>query len=247
MTTEAPSTAHPRILVVVNDWESGPRRLIDWLVAGGWDFDLRSSWKTGIPSHEGYAGVVLLGGGYLPQETDRGPWLADEADLVRTCAADGTPVLGICLGGQMIAHAFGGEVRGEYGTPEKGATPVTVLPAAEGDPVFGGIIGDQHFIESHVDQITELPADAVLLASSEGVRIQAFRIGTCWGTQFHPEADSRNVRSWEPEKLAKLGFDKEQLISTAEAVEPEMVAAAEKLVTGFLDVVRARAAGRSDS
>lgn len=230
-----------RILIIVNDVDSQPRRLLPRLIDHHIEFDLRigpgpDGTFNDIPGPDvvdDYDGFVYLGGGYMPDETDRAPWLKREAELVRAAWDADKPQLGICLGGQLLAHVAGGTVKAKTGAPEKGATEITFTADAADDPVFGKVGPKTHFIESHVDRITQLPESAQLLGSSELCEIQAFRIGRSWGMQFHPEASADSVHGWEADGLAKLGFDKGTLVEHADRVEEDSARNAQALFDGF--------------
>lgn len=230
-----------RILVIVNDVDSHLGNFANWMIRAGVEFDVRIGPVSGAPGAgelRAYDGLILLGGGYMPDETDRAPWLAGEADLVRRGLDTDLPMLGVCLGGQLIAQVIGGEVRARTGTPEKGYTWIDLTEAAAEDPVFAGVASRSAFLESHVDRIVDLPAEAVLLATSPACRFQAFRIGRAWGTQFHPEASSDNISRWDPENLAGLGFNKEVLLREASEREADSLGEAQTLFSAFLSVVR---------
>ncbi|GAA2014011.1 type 1 glutamine amidotransferase [Brevibacterium samyangense] len=231
----------PRVLMLVNDIDSKPGTLVPWLLENHVEFDLRIGGVSDFPEPAAladYDGLVLLGGGYMPDEVDRAPWLAPEQALVAEAFRLDLPQLGICLGGQMLAYVGGGEVKAKTGAVEKGYTPITLTPAAGEDPVFSGVRPATEFVESHQDRITALPQDAVLLASSETCEIQAFRLGRAWGTQFHPEAGVDNLRRWNAERLAASGFDKEELIAHGEAITAEVVPDARAIVDAFCTVVK---------
>ena len=230
-----------RLLVIVNDIESQPGLLTRWMISENVEFDLRIGGVSPLPAPsvlEDYDGLITLGGGYMPDETDRAPWLAEEAELVRRGLDTELPQLGICLGGQLIAQVIGGDVRARTGAPEKGYTDIRTTAEAADDPVFFAIRERTSFLESHVDRIVELPGEATLLASSRACEIQAFRVGRAWGTQFHPESTRANILRWDAEKLRNLGFDKDTLVDEAEVMGPESERDAKALFTAFLDVVR---------
>lgn len=238
---DAASVRAARILVIVNDIESGPGRLSRTLVAEGIEFDVRIGSSGLPPLHEAaqYAGIVALGGGLMPDAVDRAPWLRDEARIVSSAVATGQPYLGICLGGQLLAHVGGGDVRAEFGAPEKGFTPISIQAHARRDPLFAGLSETPRFVESHVDRIVALPAGGVLLASSEACENQAFRLGeAAWGLQFHPEAGVENILRWDAQKLSALGFDKNELIARAHDAQPQADEDSRALLSGFCSVVR---------
>lgn len=226
------------MLIIENDAESGPGLLLDWMDARGITPVVVRAWDgEPVPANiDGHAALVLLGGGMLPDEDERSPWLPAERALLRD-AHGRVPVLGICLGGQMLAHEFGGEVRGKYGLPEKGVTSLTVLPAAADDVLLAGLPSSVWAVESHQDQITRLPEEAVLLMSSERCPNQMLRIGQSWGVQFHPEVTATRVRRWNPDRLRALGFDPGAVVADAERYAVELDKTWSTVVGRFLSLV----------
>lgn len=235
-----------KVLMVINSTESGPRRAGEWLREAGIETVDVVAEKASLPENlDGFDGLVMLGGGLLPYEDENAPWLATERELARQAIDADLPTLGICLGGQLLAHVGGGEVRGEYGTPESGAVLITTTAAGRNDPVLG-VLGDgAHMIENHVDQITQLPADAVLLGRSADVENQAFRIGKrVWGLQFHPEVNAERIAQWDESALGKKGFDREKLVAKARAVDGENTRASKALIDAFAEQVTQYAKGQ---
>ncbi|MGW1183622.1 type 1 glutamine amidotransferase [Streptomyces drozdowiczii] len=214
------------VLVVQNTPYGGPGRLGAWLGATGLELEvLRPYAGEELPSGLGGRPLLVLGGGFLPDDDARAPWLAAARRLVAQALADGTPMLGICLGGQMLAQVAGGTVRGSYGTPEYGSTAIHLRPEAADDPLLAGLGGTVPAIERHVDAVTRLPAGAVWLASSDSCPYQAFRVGErAWGVQFHPEAEARNISAWDRTWLADQGVDRDLLHARAVADEEAAVA-----------------------
>lgn len=235
-----------KVLMVINSTESGPRRAGEWLREAGIETVDVVAETTPLPENlDGFDGLVMLGGGLLPYEDENAPWLATERELARQAIDADLPTLGICLGGQLLAHVGGGEVRGEYGTPESGAVLITTTAAGRNDPVLGVLGEGAHMIENHVDQITQLPSDAVLLGRSADVENQAFRIGKrVWGLQFHPEVNAERIAQWDESALGKKGFDREKLVANARAVDGENTRASKALIDAFAEQVTQYAKGQ---
>ncbi|EST34037.1 hypothetical protein N566_18955, partial [Streptomycetaceae bacterium MP113-05] len=214
------AAAIPRVLVVQNGPDGGPGRFGAWLTGAGLALDVVHGYRPDgppVPAALRHQGVVVLGGGYLPDADDRAPWLAPTRALVAQALERDVPVFGICLGGQLLARVAGGTVRGEHGDPEVGSTELTLRAEAEQDVLFRGLPARVTAIENHVDAITVLPPGARWLARSEQCPYQAFRVGSrAWGVQFHPEATAAQTRRWEPERLRRLGFDAAEVAERAD-------------------------------
>lgn len=147
---------------------------------------------------EGYAGVpafdalVILGGSQ--SANDATPGLRLEYRILESALARGVPILGICLGAQMIARALGAAVRPNP-APEIGWFPVDFLAPARTDRLMAGLRRETLF-HWHAETF-ELPSGAVRLARSAACPNQAFRYGDrVWGLQFHPEVTPEMVREW---------------------------------------------------
>jgi len=150
-----------------------------------------------LPPAKSLGGLVILGGPMGVYEADRHPHLAAEIELIRGCVAFRRPVLGVCLGAQLIASALGGRVyRGDG--PEVGAGDVELTDAGRADPVLGGggsLIPVFHW---HGDTF-DLPPGAVHLAGSDRYPHQAFRWGDrIYAFQFHVEVDEALAEAWAP-------------------------------------------------
>lgn len=230
-----------RVLVVINSAASGPRRLGVWLADRGVEVEAIVAADQELPSTlDGYAGLVLLGGGLMPDDDHRAPWLASERALAAEAVRRDLPTLGICLGGQLLAHVAGGEVAANTGPVERGATPIHPTAAGRDDPVIATIGDGAPMIENHQDMITRLPAEAVLLASSDAVAHQAFRLGAhVRGVQFHPEASAGDLARWDDAALRGEGRSLPELIAAAEHVDAHNTAASRRLVDAFADEVLA--------
>ena len=128
------------------------------------------------------------------QEDDY-PWLADEVRAIQTAVAAKTPVLGVCLGGQLLARALGAQVH-LGGVTEIGLTPIALTDAGRADPLFEGMENGLEAAEWHYDTFA-IPPGAVALAASPTCAHQAFRFGDCaYGVQFHPEVTPSMLAEW---------------------------------------------------
>ncbi len=197
-----------RALVVEHIVEEGAGALADWLPAAGLDLDMHRVHLSGPPPTtlpDGYDALVVMGGSMgVPDAATTHPWLADEMALLRHTVALGVPVLGICLGAQLLAAACGGEVvRGRIG-PELGVCRVHLTPAAADDPLLHDLPAVPNVVQWHWDEVLALPPGAVHLAASPMYPHQAFRMGEAWGLQFHPEARPSMVRRWAEQDATEV-------------------------------------------
>jgi GMP synthase (glutamine-hydrolysing) len=145
-----------------------------------------------LPPHDEVAGAVAMGGPMNVDETARHPELADEREWLAEAMRREMPVLGICLGAQLLARALGAEVRAGEG-PELGYAPVEVL--VPDDPLLGALAPSTTVLHWHGD-VFDLPTDAAHLARSARTEVQAFRRGNAWGVLFHPESDLALLEAW---------------------------------------------------
>jgi GMP synthase (glutamine-hydrolysing) len=231
------------VVVVQHTASSGPGRLPAWLAEDGIDAVVVHG--PNLPDHladgEAVHGLVLLGGGLMPDDDERYPFLPRERGLVCEALAAEVPVLGICLGAQLLAHVAGGEVTAKSGETERGSCRVDLLAAASNDSLFAGLTGYDglRVIQNHHDSITALPPGAVLLATSAQCRVQAFRLGAAaWGVQFHPEVSASRLAQWDEPKLAAQGFDRAALLAQAIADAPVNTEQSRALIDAFAGVVR---------
>jgi GMP synthase-like glutamine amidotransferase len=210
------------VLVVQNTERGGPGRWGRWLAEGGVGVEVvRADAGEALPNRLEHDALLVLGGGYLPDDDERAPWLAGTRALMREALDRELPVFGICLGGQMLAQVAGGKVAREHGEPEFGTTELTLRPEADRDPLFRDLPGRPTAIENHVDAIVRLPAGAHWLAGSERCPYQAFRVGeAAWGVQFHPESGPERIAQWSQERLERYGADRAELHRAAVQADP---------------------------
>ena len=181
----------PTLLAVQHvPWE-GPHRILD--ACGALRVQtVKPLAGQALPAHDEVAGAVFMGGPMNVDEVERFPALAAEREWLAEAVERGMPVLGVCLGAQLLARALGAEVRPGDG-PEIGFAPVEVT--APDDPLLGGLAPRTEVLHWHGDAF-DLPDGAAQLASSERTPCQAFRAGNAWGVLFHPEADYALVEAW---------------------------------------------------
>jgi GMP synthase (glutamine-hydrolysing) len=149
-----------------------------------------------FPEPSRLTGVIILGGDMSVHQTESYPYLAKVRGFMERCLASNTPLLGICLGGQLLAQVAGGTVASPSPHGEKGINLVRLNEAGSRDLLFAGVPDPFTTFQLHNDSFTP-PADATLLASSEACPAQAFRLGDCaYGLQFHPEVDQTIVTCW---------------------------------------------------
>jgi GMP synthase-like glutamine amidotransferase len=166
-----------------------------------------------------YGAVMIFGGLMDTHEEDDHPWLVDEDELIRTFLARGTPTIGVCLGGQLIAKATGTRVS-RIEIPEIGFADVDLLPDAREDPLFHGLDDTLKALEWH-HYCFDLPAGAVPLARNAAC-LQAYRVGeAAWGLQFHAETTYADWIRWVEEWDAlpdadRTAFDPVRLKDEAE-------------------------------
>lgn len=183
-----------RVAVVENMRNTGLGALATALDEAGADIEWFRVWRDGIlpPDISGHDALVVLGG----DETH--PYLPELARLARRFGDAGKAVLGICLGSQILARAYG--AHNHLGTArEFGWHSIGVTDEGRADPLLSALGGEFTIFEWHADTFS-LPAGAVRLATSPVAENQAFRIGRAiYGTQFHFEADRMVVEQWKAE------------------------------------------------
>jgi GMP synthase-like glutamine amidotransferase len=168
-----------------------------------------------VPDLRTYDAVIFAGGEYRPDEFDLPIFQAERERIMEALEAN-VPILGICLGHQLLAYWLGGEVK--RGRWEIGWLPITANEEGQVDPLLAGLDQRFHGFLWHGDQVTRLPEEGVLLASSERCRVQAYRLRDrpVWGVQFNPQYDpviaEGVVRhsTW----ITKFGWDMDEIVAT---------------------------------
>jgi GMP synthase (glutamine-hydrolysing) len=170
-----------------------------------------------LPRTQEIAGAVITGSSAMV--TEREPWSERTAHWLRDAVQAGTPVLAICYGHQLLAHAYGGTVEYNPQGRQIGTIDVELTQEAEHDALFSGFEPVLHVPVSHLQSVTKLPPGALRLASSARDPNHAFSLGErAWGVQFHPEFDADIVRGYidaRREQIGAEGLDADRLSATA--------------------------------
>src|SRR3954469_6689989 len=202
--------------------------LVEWIPGAG----------EPIPAPpDAFGAIAVFGGGMNVRDADRLPWLKAEIELLRDALQAAVPVLGICLGAQLLATAAGAEVH-RSPSPEIGWFDVARTDEGAADPLLGRLPARFLAYEWH-SYVFALPAGAVELARSS-VCSQAFRLGDrAWAVQFHPEVVPAIVEEWaldyesDPDAIA-MGFDPPAHIAEAAERLPAWMDVGRELFGGFL-------------
>jgi GMP synthase (glutamine-hydrolysing) len=195
------------------------------------------------PNVDQYRGLIVLGGPMNVEDQDRRPHLKTELNAIERALEQGKPVLGICLGAQLLAHVLGAPVQ-RHRQPEIGWYDVKMSAAGRSDPVLGAA-GEQLPVFQWHSYSFDLPRDATHLARTDTCEQQAFRYGdTAYGFQFHLEADAQVIERWLGlpsfrSELAAAGLptDEETIRSETARLVAATRGSADVVFNNFLDLV----------
>jgi GMP synthase (glutamine-hydrolysing) len=209
-----------RVLTIVHQADAGAgvfgaqaeaegHELVEWVPSNG-----------GPPELDGVDAAMVFGGAVNPDQEDAHPWLQKDKQLVTDLLERRVPVLGVCLGSELLAEVAGGPPR-RSSRPEIGWVRIELSEDGAADPVLGELPSEFEGFVWHSYE-WELPPGAVALASSE-VCLQAFRLGDApgWGIQFHAEVTRDNILKWlegyaRDADAVRIGVDPEALIQESE-------------------------------
>ena len=234
-----------RIAVLQHEPETGLGAFSGLLSEAGVDYEvLETTGATRLPDVAAFDGAIALGGSlgaYDPTLRETRRWISDA--VLRA-----TPLLGICLGGQLLATALGGCV-GRGSRPEVGVHDAFLTEAARRDHLFGGLPGRFPVLGWHGDMFT-LPPRAIPLAGSLACAQQAFRFGaSAYGLQFHPEARPDDLDRWAAVPgyaalLERADVDFDEVRSALERAVPTLDALADRPLGRWLSLVTGAATAR---
>jgi GMP synthase-like glutamine amidotransferase len=195
-----------------------------------------------VPALEPFDLLLVMGGPQQVWQEHEHSWLRDEKSVIRYWMGElRRPLLGVCLGHQLLAEAVGGRV-GRMETPEIGVVDIERTAAGARDPVFGRLPPVFPGLQWHEAEVVEPPRGATVLAETRHSSIQAFRIGCALGVQFHVEVGPDTIPKWaavpEYEQTLATHFGSADILGWAvEAHLDAMKAAATDLVCGLMDNV----------
>jgi GMP synthase (glutamine-hydrolysing) len=234
------------VLAIVYQRDAGPGVFAEAIEAAG---DRLEQWlpaRDPLPPRElgEYDAVISLGGAMHAHQEREHPWLAEQKQMLGRLLDAGTPLLGVCLGAQLVAEAAGAEVR-RAPVPEIGWYPVEAESEAAGDRLLGPLAPSFMAFEWHSYEFS-LPPGATPLGRTEAC-LQGFRLGAAaWAIQFHAEVARSDLESWiddyasDPDAVA-AGIDPEALAAVTRAELPGFNRLGRDLCRRFLDVARERA------
>ena len=223
-----------RTLFIQHDHDGYPGALLEPLERAGsvqrWD----TFTHPARPDLDGIDAIVSLGGTAHPDQDHAEPWLAAELDLLEEALDVGIPVLGVCLGGQLLARVAGGRIA-KVETPEVARfADIGLLPDAADDLLFAGLPRPFFGFEWHWYGF-EAPPGATLLARNASTQ-QAFRFqNRAWGLQFHIEVTAATLAEWAnaaPDTIEEFG-GRERFDKSVEMFIDQSTAAAKELAERF--------------
>ena len=195
-----------------------------------------------IPELSNYDGLIVLGGHMNVDQVDEYPYLVPELEAIKKAILLDMPILGICLGSQLLAKALGANVT-KNKSKEIGWYDVMVTEEGRADPLLSKFNNVEKLFQWHGDTF-EIPEDAVHLATSENCRNQAFRYGNkIYGLQFHLEVDQAMIQRWlvAPTNLKELEelkgiIDPDQIRAETPSFINELMSLSDRTFGEFIDL-----------
>ena len=217
-------------LVIMHVESEGPGVFGELLQAAGAEVRIaRLHLGAALPDPREFDAVLSMGGPMNVYEEERYPFLRDETRFLQAAAARDVPVLGICLGAQMIAKAAGAVVTKNH-VEEVGWSSVRLTGEGLADPLFRGLPPVLPVFQWHGDTFG-IPQGGALLATGGDCRNQAFRFRRSFGLQFHLEADRTLLAEWFAGKDAGV-----EILRRCDELAPEIDRHVRRLFANFMEI-----------
>lgn len=218
-----------RVLVLEHEAACPPAHVGTWLEEAGAELVMCRPWAgDALPERlASYDAVVVLGGSMGADDDDAHHWLGPLKERLREAVADDVPLLGICLGHQLIASALGGRVVRNPAGQQVGVLDLGWLPGSADDDLVGEVAGGPaRGVQWNDDIVAELPEGAVALARTPGEEVQVVRYAArAWGVQLHPEVDEHVLKSWaegDQVEHQERGLDQAALLASVAEARAEL-------------------------
>lgn len=225
-----------KLLIIKQVEQEGPGCIADLFSEDGWTVETLEMSGAGTPlphDLDDIGGIVILGGPMNVYQEEAYPFLKEEESLIRHALIDEVPLLGICLGAQLIAKTCGAAVM-RSPKREIGWFTVTKTSEALKDSLFRGNPQHMTVFQWHEDTF-DLPGDGVLLAKGRVCANQAFRVGhSAYGLQFHIEATPEMVESWMRDEKE---IDVKKVLRDGRRIMETFVDQGRRVVTNFRRIV----------
>lgn len=221
------------VVVIMHVESEGPGTLGPFFDSVGWDIRTARLYAGDtLPTDpDGIDAIISMGGPMNVYEEDKYPFLADETAFLKQAIDADKPVLGICLGAQMIAKALGAQVT-KSPAKEVGWGKVTLSDEGRRDGLFHGLPDTLDVLQWHEDMF-HIPQGGKLLAYSGDCPHQAFRYRNALGLQFHLEVTTEILLEW-----FSGSPDRDEIIRRYKELEPDLLARAEMLYSNFKGLIR---------
>ncbi len=232
-----------QVLAIVHQRDAGPGVFATAIAERGDELGVWLPPEGAAPPADplGYDAVLVLGGAVHPDQGDDHGWLGEERELLKRLLENGTPLLGLCLGGQLVAAAAGATPR-RAARPEIGWHRVELSAEGAEDPLLAPLAPGFEAFQWHSYEFP-LPPGGVPLAAGE-VCLQACRIGAAaWALQFHPEVSAADALTWiddyrSDEDAVRIDLDPHALRAETEAKIEAFNQLGRDLCHRWLDVAR---------
>ena len=236
----------PPLLVVEHEAQCPPGWMGEWLAEAGLTIDVRRPYRgEALPSDLGdHCGMLVLGGEMGAYDDAEHAWLTAVKELSRAAVVHDTPLLGICLGHQLVAVALGGEVLPGPRGQQIGVLQAGWTAEAHDDRLFGPVaaLADAPAVQWNNDLVTRLPEGAVDLAHTAHGELQAARFApSVWGVQWHPEAGVEIIGPWadnDRDDAVERGVDVDAYVEEVAAARDRLRSTWRVLADSFALVCR---------